>query len=76
VIVNIVGPEPESEAFGMACRRAHRFAGNQADVNLVTAEREPDGWLEYLLSFQKEGKQWYLIAMIQRTPGAEWEFHS
>jgi hypothetical protein len=79
--ITVIGA-PESEALGKAVQRAVDFRGPDATVEIIcsdrsTGRREPAGWLEYLISFKNNaGVQDYLIAMIQREPGATYEFHS
>ena len=75
--INIIGPEPELEAFGVAAQRILRFGGNETQVDLYTDTRKTDGWLEYRLDFHNgDGKRIMLIGMIQRAVGQPWEFHS
>lgn len=76
MIINILGGEPESEAFGMAAQRILHWSST-CTVDLHVSPRKPDGWLEYLLAFKHPNDEpWITIGMIQRKPGAAWEFHS
>jgi len=69
--------EPEPEAFGKACQRAVAFNAAKGAVDIYCPERKADGWLEYHLSFKNDdGRQHYLIAMIQREKEGAYEFHS
>jgi hypothetical protein len=73
--IDIVGT-PEPEALGQAVLRAMQFRPD-GHVVIHCPERLASGWLEYLLSFRAASdRQDYLIACIQREPGASFEFHS
>lgn len=74
--IDILGGEPELEAFGEATKRLLRWNG-EVTCDLYVRPRTADGWLEYGLDLKRStGEREIYIAMIQRTPGAPWEFHS
>ena len=62
----------EPEAYLAACRRLLRWGGENTSAIVYVASRRRDGWLEW--GIQIVGS--IHIGMIQRTPGAEFEFHS
>ena len=70
----------EAVAFGRACQRALQLThGAETDrrVEIITQPRKESGWLEYYINvFDSEDKRIIMVAMIQRTPDAEFEFHS
>ena len=55
--------------------RAQRFQSVR-DATLQTSQRQTSGWLEYLLVLQLENNRSLTIGCIQRSLGAECEFHS
>ena len=74
--INILGGEPELEAFGEAAKRLLRWS-NDITCDLHVTPRTADGWLEYGLDLKRAtGEHQIFIGMIQRTPGEDWEFHS
>lgn len=77
VRINILGDEPEPEAFGEAAKRLLLWSNN-VTCDLHVMPRTADGWLEYGLEIKSvvDGERNFYIGMIQRTPGAPWEFHS
>ena len=77
MIIQTVGPWPDPEAIAKACAIVARWSGCNAII--YTAEREPSGWPEYGIDITRrdnENSRAIYIALIQRTPGAEWESHS
>lgn len=45
-------------------------------ANIIVSERLNSGWLEWAIMFSVFGKQAFYLGAIQRTPDAEYEFHS
>lgn len=77
MIIQTCGPEPEPEAMAKACALAARWLPTAMYCTVHTAERKPDGWLEYGLDIcDADSKRLIYIGLIQRTVGAEWESHS
>lgn len=83
--LNIFNAEKaEDEALQKAIQRTKAFA-NADHINIHVQPRVPadaqhyknPGWLEYILVIYTEPKHIYMtLAMIQRKPDAEFEFHS
>lgn len=77
----------EPEAISKAVMRANRFDGDGKTATIFVRGRagngagfhfpDPPGWLEYLIVIQHaDGRPYMTIGMIQRSVGAEFEFHS
>lgn len=73
----------EPEALARAYERALRYGGPDCVIEITcrpragASDRDPPGWLEYVINFMSsENVSDYTIGMIQRSVGAEWEFHS
>jgi hypothetical protein len=62
----------EPEAYLAACRRLLRWGGENTSAIVYVSPRREDGWLEWAVSIVGS----MTIHMVQRTPGAEWEWHS
>ena len=43
---------------------------------IIPSDRKPNGWLEWFLYVQFISDSMLCIAMVQRTVGAEYEFHT
>jgi hypothetical protein len=82
------GKLAEPEALGRAVSHASRWHGaytntdHDADIYVSARSdginsREPAGWLEYLIVLKRpDGERSMTIGMVQRSVGAEFEFHS
>ena len=69
----------ETEAIEAALTRIDRVLPadeNRGTAILRLAQREPNGWLEYLLHYDFYSGGKLTVGMVQRQPGAEFEFHS
>lgn len=76
MIIEIIDREfAESEALQTALDRTlwHQHVSR---VTIFVNEREKTGWLEYGLKFEYSTGGQMFIAMIQREPGAIYEYHS
>ena len=77
--IEVVFDTPEPEALGYAVIRALRFSNpdNPLNAEIQCNSRLASGWLEYLIVLRRPDLSHYMtIGMIQREPGAEYEFHS
>lgn len=79
--IETFGDGGEHEAIGKACQRAYSFAPECNAIIYIkprsTGGSDPVGWLEYGILFRNtNGINQMYIGMIQRSPGAEYEFHS
>ena len=77
--IEVVFDTPEPEALGTAIIRALRFTNSESplDAEIQCNTRLASGWLEYLIVLRRPDLSHYMtIGMIQREPGAEYEFHS
>ena len=79
--------EAEAEALAQATERVLRFYGikpgddpnpalDKVDADVFCFPRQADGWLQYTLRLPYSEGGGMSVAMIQREPGAGWEFHS
>lgn len=77
--IEIVDPNGvvESVALGNAVFHCMRWDTNENKAIIYVKPRLEYQWLEYgLLIETKESERIIFISMIQRQPGAEFEFHS
>ena len=75
--VRIVGLQlAEQEALNKAVERVLSYGGAIDCARIVCSPQLETGWLEYsiLLEFCSGGRM--QLGMLQRSVGAEWEFHS
>lgn len=79
--------EAEGPALAQATERVLRFYGirpaeepnpgfEKLDADIFCFPRSIDGWLQYTLRLPYSEGGGMSVAMIQREPGAGWEFHS
>lgn len=73
----------EPEALIKAVERVNRWGETgvaeifcRPRVALDAPEYNMPGWLEYHIMIHMPNNRKYVIGMIQRSPGAEYEFHS
>lgn len=65
----------EPEALAEVLKRITYNHHTAKQITIACRERKSDGWLEYVVHVQyAQGSM--TIGAIQRTPGAEMEFHS
>jgi len=76
--IEIIGnPDGEREAFMQAMARLLRWGDPNLRARVMCSERNESGWLEWLIWIgNAEGQHRITIGMIQRSPDAEFEFHS
>lgn len=87
-IVDVKTPEElasvlaETEAARALTRHIARMDnGHLSEVNVYAGPRKPPesreaGWLEWALNYQGDSGSKLFVGMIQRHPGADFEFHS
>lgn len=75
--ITITG-NPEPEALGKACVRAFQIMGMDSIARIHCFDRQKTGWLEYSLALSKPENQERIfhVGLVQRSVGAEYEFHS
>lgn len=73
VVVGIDLAEPEHLAATLA--RVARYQ-DLATVRVLCNTREKSGWIEYLLQMTFTGGGGLTVAVIQREPGEQLEYHS
>ena len=67
----------EHEAYLAVCRRLLRWGDENLQATVHVHPRDMHGWLEWLLVLRRSDASLIItIGMIQRTPEAEFEFHS
>lgn len=59
-----------------ALKLAARHVHAASHIDVFTANREPSGWLEYVVIVQYTAGHKLVVGVIQRTPGADIECHS
>ncbi|MDI1362570.1 hypothetical protein [Methylotenera sp.] len=69
-------PDNEPNALAAALTHTERF--DRWDAKVFVQKRLPSGWLEYGLSYfnPNNAEHQLYVALVQRTPDAEFEFHS
>lgn len=76
MIIEIIDREfAESEALQTALVRT-LWHQNVSRVTIFVNPRDKEGWLEYGLKFEYTTGGQMFVGMIQRNPGASYEFHS
>lgn len=74
--------EGEDEALDKAVQLVWRHRASRATIFVhprIPSDAEPyrnPGWLEYLVRMTYESGAELTVGMIQRRPGAEYEYHS
>lgn len=68
----------EPEALAVCVQRVLNFYSDNPGVTpeIHCRPRSAQGWCEYLLRLPYRGGGELWVGAIQRTEGAEWEFHS
>lgn len=65
----------EQQALAVALGRISNYEDTER-VDLYATPRLNDGWLEYGIKYKFKNSGTLYVAMIQRKPEAEYEFHS
>ena len=83
--IEVLYDKPEPEALGRAVIHALRWKNCQSPTLRAVIhcnERLASGWLEYIIVLRRPADEidrdsiYLSMGMIQREPGAEYEFHS
>lgn len=79
MLIEIFSPElAEPEALATALANTTRYStfGDEVKADIFVSPRKDTGWLEYGIKYTFPQNHGLYVAMIQRTPGAEYEFCS
>lgn len=70
------GVDVDTEHLQAALKLAARHVHAADRIDVYTSNREPSGWLEYIVVMRYVAGGSLTVGVIQRTPGAEVECHS